>query len=238
MLAVILAAATAATPWPHQEIVPLSASPLRHLAYAYDVNVRSDSEFHYGGIGTGTPGVGTAWSGGTDKGTIVADVVAVAKDGGLVIRVSERSSVSRAHFVDPVMCAVYGNTHVDCSANSVINPEIYELLRVLGRNFVDANSLDEKNHWRVEAGGSKGLKETTDFTILSNEGGVAKIAESIDVRDQDAARRNAETDGTIVYDLPMSVPKSLHEQTMMHPSTSTTVERTIDLQLQTDSFAH
>lgn len=121
----------------------------------------SDSEFHYGGIGTGAPGVGTAWSGGTGKGTITADVVAAAKDGGLVIRISEKSSADPAHSTDPVLCAVYG-----------------------------------------------------------------------------ATRNNQTTDGTIVYDLAMSLPKSMHEETMMHRSTSSTVQRTIDLELQTDSFAH
>ncbi|HKU67185.1 MAG TPA: hypothetical protein VJP85_05350 [Candidatus Baltobacteraceae bacterium] len=216
----------------------MSAPALRHLVYNYTSNVRSDSEFHYGGIGTGAPGVGTSWSAGTDKGTITVDVVAVANDGGLVIRISEKSSTDRARFVDPVMCAVYGNTHVECSANSSIDPEMYQLLRILGRNFVDTGNLDQKNHWQLQTGGKRGLKETTDFTIVSNQNGLARITENIEVRDQDAASGNEHTEGTIVYDTAMSVPKSLHEETMLHPSTSQTVERTIDVQLQTDSFAH
>ena len=113
MLAVFLAAAVGSTPAPAQQVIELSARPLRHLVYIFTANVRSSNEFHYGGIGTGAPGMGTAWSAGTDKGTITADVVAEAKDGGLVVRISEKSSENRSHFVDPVMCAVYGNTHVE-----------------------------------------------------------------------------------------------------------------------------
>jgi hypothetical protein len=136
------------------------------------------------------------------KGTIHADVLGVTQDGGLVVRFSQQVDGQPNQTFAPTDCAVYGDTRVQCQGASALGPYESELGHLLGRNFVDGNSMDEKNHWRV-AGTMGNNKVTDDFTVLSNNAGILTIDE---VRDVTGSGNTTHHTAQITYDLNKTVP--------------------------------
>lgn len=217
--------------------VAASPAPLRHLVYAFDVSIQSTTAAHGSGIGTTGSGVADYQGGVADKGTITADVIAATADKGLVIDVSEQARNDRSATV--VRCAVYGDGRVFYDATRKVNDEEMELLRYLGRGFVDAAALDANNHWRI-ANPSPDLDISADYTVKSNTNGILQIELQRVINVKGAQSSNTTTDGSIVYDLPDEVPNQIREDTTERSgdalSGETTLHTQIQLKLASDSM--
>ena len=92
-----------------------------------------------------------------------------------------------------------------------MSPEAAALLRLLGKNFVDAARIDAARHWRVVTAGN--YATTADFTIERNAGTKLAIAEQA-LREQPGSQRKTEVTASIVYDDTRSVPLSVDESTV------------------------
>lgn len=136
------------------------------------------------------------------KGTIHADVLGVTQDGGLVVRLSQQVDGQPNQTFAPADCAVYGDTRVQCQSANALGTYENELGHLLGRNFVDGNAMDEKNHWRVAGAVGTG-NMTDDFTVLSNTSGILTINE---VRDLTVSGKTTHHTADITYDLNKTVP--------------------------------
>ncbi len=158
-------------------------------------------------------------------GTVTADVLGAAKDGALVVRFSQSADGAPDQNFAPAVCWVYGDTRVSCNDPKALSSLETELAHLLGRDFVDGNNLDEKNHWRIA--GSFGTSSVTDdFTVTANNSGILAITESREVTGTGAAKHDAQ----ISYDMNRTVPLSVHyTQTGAAASTA-------DLKLASDSL--
>ncbi|MGZ3499175.1 MAG: hypothetical protein ACXWNK_04840 [Vulcanimicrobiaceae bacterium] len=194
--------------------------PVRHLVYKFDVGIESTLTARSSGIGDGTGGSGVAnYTGGnSDQGTITLDVLQVANDGtnALTVQISEQARNTRT--AKPTLCVVYPDTHMICDPNGKINEEEAALLQVAGRNFVDPLQFDAHKHWKV-GGSGNGFSSSTDFTLT---GGDPSSVVTITLQRLDklegAQGYNSVTDGTLSYNMPLSVPTAVKEDTVMRES--------------------
>jgi hypothetical protein len=156
------------------------------------------------------------------QGTILADVLGVTQDGGLVIRFSQNVAGQPAQTFAPAECSVYGDTRVQCQKPGALGTFENEIAHLLGRNFVDANSMDEKNHWRV-AGTLDGANVTDDFTVTSNDAGILNINEVRDVTVQGSTTHHT---AKITYDLNKTVPTKVQytDANSAQPALAVTVD--------------
>jgi hypothetical protein len=214
------------------------AKPLRHLVYAFTFSESTDRTIHESGIGGPISGMQDSRGGSSDKGQIVADVVGLQKDTALIVTVSEQARDSRS--AEPNTCLVYSNLTVICDQSKKVNDEELALLRFMGRNFVDADQIDAKNHWRVASSGPQ-FTFTSDFTVQSNTNDVLQIVESRTIDQRGAQAFTSAVDGHITYDLDHTVPTAISEDEMLRQSggmgTYDTDHTQISLTLQTDSLA-
>ncbi len=159
------------------------------------------------------------------QGTIHADVLGITQDGGLVIRFSQTVDGQPAQTFAAAECNVYGDTRVQCQKAGALGSYENELAHLLGRNFVDANAMDEKNHWRV-AGTLDGANVTDDYTVTSNDSGVLNIKE---VRDVTASGSTTHHTATITYDLNKTVPTKVQytDANAAQPSMAVTAQFTL-----------
>lgn len=140
------------------------------------------------------------------QGTIHADVLGITSDGGLAVRFSQDVPGVASQTFAPADCSVYGDTRVQCQKPGALSTFENELGHLLGRNFVDGNAMDEKNHWRV-AGTIQDTKVTDDFTVTSNDSGILNINE---VRDTTEAGATTHHTAQITYDMNKTVPTKVH----------------------------
>jgi len=222
--------------------VETSSAPLRHLVYAFTYNVGTTDSVHSSGIGGDGPASGVSdYRGGTeDKGTLTVDVMQVANDGGIVLKISEKARDART--ADPALCAVYGVTGaVICDPNAKVNDEEMALLRVLGRNFVDPTEFDANRHWkRGQSGGA--VNETADYTAGTvDSSGIMPIT-MLRVTEVTGAQGYKETtNGTISYNLALSVPTRLTQDAIIRQEqgmgNSHRQETKVEISLVSDSMA-
>lgn len=161
------------------------------------------------------------------RGTIHADVLGITADGGLVVRFSQMSERSADTFA-PANCTVYGDTRIQCQKPNALSTFENELAHLLGRNFVDGNAMDEKNHWRV-AGNLEGSNVTDDFTVTSNNAGILNINE---VRDITSSGETTHHTAQITYDLNKTVPTKIVSTD--YNSGNPLVHITVEYALQSD----
>jgi hypothetical protein len=182
---------------------PADLKPVRTMVYAFTYSTGS----------------------GQHQGTIHADVLGITQDGGLVIRFSQSVADQPSQTFAAAQCAVYGDTRVQCQKAGALGTYETELAHLLGRNFVDANAMDEKNHWRV-AGTLGGGNVTDDFTVTSNNAGILNIKETRDVTVSGSTTHHT---ATITYDLNKTVPTKVQytEANASQPAASTTAEYTL-----------
>ncbi|HET6896304.1 MAG TPA: hypothetical protein VFH72_13045 [Candidatus Baltobacteraceae bacterium] len=168
----------------------------------------------------------TAASSATYSGTITADVMGGTQDGALIVRFAQKSDGAADKNFAPASCWVYGDTRVSCDDPKALSPVEMELAHLLGRNFIDGNNLDEKNHWRI-AGPVGTAMLTDDFTVTANDNGVLAITESRKVTGSAPSAHDAQ----ISYDMNRTVPLSVHY------TQSGQTQATVDLKLTADSLA-
>lgn len=173
-----------------------------------------------------------------DHGTITADVLRVQPDSGLVVSIGEQGREERS--APAATCVVYGTTVVICDPNKKFNEEEFALLRFLGRSFVDPVKIDSNNHWRVASSNDQ-ISDSSDFRIISNNGGVLQITENRATKANGAGAFTAATDGKITYDTSKTLPITITEATTSRVERGTGLSSDqrveITLELLTDSMA-
>ncbi|HLY00876.1 MAG TPA: hypothetical protein VKR56_00105 [Candidatus Cybelea sp.] len=194
---------TAQTPAP----VSSSGKPLRHLEYSFNVSVEGLQNYTI----KGANGVQTVDKAGNvvapegGSGTLFADILSVAPDGALVVRISELVQGEprpRAAYT----CNVYGNTSVFCPSAATPGAAEWLLLSYLGRQFIDAAPWDAQGHWqRKEQSAEFNIEE--DFTLVDAGDGKKVVVREIKTTQlHNGGFDNQTSDITINYDRAMEVP--------------------------------
>lgn len=221
---------------------PTSSTPVRHLAYAFQVDYITNGEGHSsgmsdGGMGGVGSGVGSMLGGGGRRGTIDVDVIGFSPDGALIVGVNEMLQ-SAPRPSERFTCTVYGDGHVMCPTAD--GPRLSDaenlLLSFLGRGFIDPNALDAHNHWQRSYNG-KDVNVVTDYTLTDQgDGRPAIVAKHSKITSRVPTVGDSVEDARIVYDRALSVPDSVHD-TMDESFTDGSLQTTFDITLTSDSFA-
>lgn len=216
-------ALTAQSPSPSASPTPSVA--LRKLEYTFSADYEAKD--------AGANGKGVAAG---RKGTIEADVLSVAKDGSLLIRVSEWDR-NEAKPRQASTCNVYGNTTVVCPTIPEPSDAEWVLLAYLGRRFFDGAPWDANNHWaRHEDTAEFHLSE--DFTMASaGDGNAVTVQEKKIVNLHDPTIEQRRDDVTIVYDRALEVPLSVRDE-MHRVARGVPTDAVFDFHLTSDSLAN
>lgn len=211
LAAVTLAAASPAPAAQNQQVY----KPLREVVYKVVANLQiNDSSESYGGFNQGTlasgvdssgtmgnysasaPGSNGA-TGGT--GTVTVDIMAVAADGTLGIRVTEQwTGVARPSSFDG---AVSPDGTVEFQ-QSTIQDVTRELLSYFGTHFVPTDGLDTTTRWQTNQPYMNG-NVTTDYSVSAVNGSIVTIQKKQAIKGFDVS-----TTGTIQYQAATLVPIS------------------------------
>jgi hypothetical protein len=213
-----------------------SGKPLRHLRYTFSSSYSGVSEYHYNGISDSSSGVGGAAQSEGGNGTMDVEVLSIAEDGALVIRISEwiqNEPRARQAFT----CTVYGNTMVVCpSADPSPSDAEFMLLSYLGRQFVDAAPWDAQHHWQRTRDTSL-YKLVEDFTMAGASDDKHAIILEKKKTSLDAVGFGSQTeDIRISYDRTMEVPNAIHNDLQVTGDDGSG-HGTYDFKLASDSFA-
>lgn len=200
-------ALTAQTPAP----ASLPGKPLRHLEYSFSVAVQGLQTSKV----TGNNGVQTVNVAGNliapeaGSGTMSVEVLSVAPDGALVVRISEFVK-NEARPRPAYSCNVYGNTSVFCPSTATPSAAEWLLLSYLGRQFIDAAPWDAQGHWQRKEE-SAGFKTEDDFTLVDAGDGKKVIVREIKTMQLQNGPFDTQTsDITVNYDRAMEVPAVIH----------------------------
>ena len=219
----------------------------RQLVYNFTWGTQSDLSVHTSGINGGDAKIGSGASGSTgtadfrggvgDRGTITVELLKEQPDKGLILKVSEQAENTRS--APAATCVVYGTTGVICDPNATLNPEEMALIRLLGSNFVDPNSIDAKRHWRI-ADTTPEYSLSSDFTIAKDASGLMTIDESREIREQQPTVAVTNINTTIGYDFNRTIPITVDEYSIARSQTGMdqyqTVKTQIVLRLKSDSL--
>ena len=200
-------ALTAQTPAPASP----PGKPLRHLEYSFNVAVQALQTSKVAGTnGAQTANIaGNLVSPEAGSGSMFVDVLSVAPDGALVVRISELVQ-NEARPRQAYTCNVYGSTSVFCPSTATPSPTEWLLLSYLGRQFIDAAPWDAQGHWqRKEQSAEFDTEE--DFTLVDAGDGKKVIVREIKtVQLHDGPFDTQTSDITINYDRAMEVPTLIH----------------------------
>ncbi|MFN2448794.1 MAG: hypothetical protein ABR508_03235 [Candidatus Baltobacteraceae bacterium] len=233
----LVAAAFAAGTIAHAD----DAKPQRHLVFTFGVTIATTSTEHTSGIDGNGGASGSVDSHGSvsDTGTIIADVLSVQPDTGLVVRISENGRGDRNSA--PTMCVTYATGVVLCDMTAGgPNEEEMSLLRVLGKDFVNPVVLDAKNHWRTSAQINGGT-ETNDYRLDGKQGDLTSISFDRVLDISGVNGFNAATQGHIMYNEKTNVPVNMTEDTITRKSRGAgsydTIDQKMTFTLSSDSLA-
>ncbi len=196
------------------------------------------SEYHFNGIGGGivtSSGVGGVSSNIGGRGTMYVDILSIAPDGSLNVRISEwvkEEPRARAAYT----CAVYGSTAVVCPSVPAPSEAEWVLLSYLGRRFVDGAPWDARNHWQRKNDTARYLM-VEDFTIV--DGSDPKhtlIRETKRTETHNGGFGTRTEDIDIAYDRSLEVPDAVHD-VAQSASGSGSGNAVFDFKLTADSFA-
>jgi hypothetical protein len=215
----------------------LPSAPLRHLEYTYAVDYQSMGSIDTGEI-SATAGAATqSYTGGSGRqGKMFVDILAVAKDGGLLVRAAEWPD-TEPKAQQAFTCAVYPDTRVLCGGSLPVTDAETTLMTFLARNFVDPNAIDANNHWQQQYS-NQYVRSVADFTVTStaNDGKLATILGHSTVKSVNGANRDWTDDSKIVYDLTKEVPTSVHVVSKQAARGSHSYSSTMDFTLTEDSL--
>jgi hypothetical protein len=222
-------------------IARADTQPVRHLVYNFDITMNTISTVHDSGIDGGPVSGASNYNSGAqmDQGTITVDVMQVQPDTGLVVKIAENARNRRDAV--PTLCVTYGNGAVVCDqSHGQLNEEEMNLLRFLGRNFVNPALIDAHNHWRYASTDAQS-SETNDYTIGKTTGDLLDISYQRVLKVQGAQGFDATTDGTLTYNKAMTMPVAIKEQTTTRKNTGSgnydTVRQDMSFTLAQDSMA-
>lgn len=190
---------------------PASSKPLRHLQYSFAVDYEGVSEYHFNGIAYSNSGVGGVNSSEGGKGTMGIDVLAIAPDGALQVRISEWIQ-NEPHPGQAYTCSVYGNTAVVCPSVPAPSAAEWVLLSYLGRQFVDGAPWDAQHRWQRK-------NDTTEYSLVedftmdpSSDDKRALIRETKKMVLHNGGFSSQTEDVVIRYDRAMEVPVAINDQ--------------------------
>jgi len=215
-----------------------AAKPLRHLEYAFIVGYQGVRGGQFNGIGNGvntSNGVASVASSTGGHGTMDVDVLSIASDGALVVRISETVYLE-ARPRQAYTCEVYGNTAVVCPSVPAPSQAEWVLLSYLGRQFVEAAPWDAQSHWQRKAETAQySLQE--DFTIRdTGDGKHVLIRETKKTEIHDGGFSTQTEEAAITYDRSMEVPDAVHDD-LVASGGGGSGHSSFDFQLSKDSFA-
>jgi hypothetical protein len=214
----------------------LPDKPLRHMEFAYSVDYQHLGEQHQGDIGTGKSGVVSTAGGSGRQGTLIADVMGVAKDGGLVIRTQEwLQSTPRAS--QAFLCAVYPEGRVVCPEHLDVTDAENEIMTYLGRGFLDPSIIDEKGQW-VRQFSNKYVAVASQFIVVGNpDANPLAIDAKTTITSVGGESSNYDDTAHLTYDRMLDVPVTLHDVAVEHARGSQSTQTTMDFKLTKDSLA-
>jgi hypothetical protein len=229
-----MAGLTGQTPSPPPAATP--SKPLRHLEFAFRVDRENVTEYHYNGIGNGvqtSSGVGGRATSEGGRGTMYVDVLSIAPDGGLVVKIWElvqNEPRPRAAYT----CTVYGNTRVVCPTGPAPSQAEWVLLGYLGRRFVDGAPWDAQHHWQRKEDTAQAL-EVEDFAITGGDDAHPLIRETKKIDMHNGGFSSTTENVEITYDLSMEVPDAVHD-VVEAVGRGGSGNATFDFKLSSDSF--
>ncbi|HKU81714.1 MAG TPA: hypothetical protein VJP76_06045 [Candidatus Tumulicola sp.] len=228
-------ASPAQTP-PATAAAALPSKPLRHLEYQFTVDYQRNGEGHYGGIGTGGSGVSPLIAGGGRRGKLDVDILAAAKDGGLVIRASEwlfeQPRPSQAY-----VCAVYPDTRVICPPELDVTDVENLVMSYLGRGFYDASVVDGAGRWQRNYS-NKYVSVATGFTIEgARDANPLSISQTTQITSLTGAFMDWKEDAQLTYDANLEVLDTLHDVALEKARGASSIQTITDAHLVQDSFA-
>jgi hypothetical protein len=189
------------------------AKPLRHLEYSFSVDREGVHEYHYNGIGNGiktSSGVGGISTSEGGRGTIYVDVLSLAPDGALVVKIWELVQ-NEPRPRDAYTCNVYGSTRVVCPPVPAPSQAQWVLLSYLGRAFVDGAPWDAQHHWRRKEDTPQ-YSVVEDFTLVGTAGDkhpVIREAKKMEMHNGGFNTRIENID--VTYDEAMEVPDAVRD---------------------------
>jgi hypothetical protein len=206
------------------------------MEYAFTVDYQQLGEDHLGGIGSTGSGVVSAAGAAGRTGTMYVDIMAVAKDGGLVVRTQEWIQ-AQPHGSQPFLCAVYSEGRVVCPENLPVTDAENELMAFLGISFLDPSIVDDNNHWQRKFSNPQ-VSVVADYSI-SGQADVnpLTILETSKITTTTGGS-NWNDEARLTYDRPLSVPVTLHDIATQTSRGASSLRTTMDFKLTKDSFAH
>lgn len=248
VLAFVIAGLTAQTPAPpatgSAAPVTLPTKPLRSLEYNFSIDYQQNGEVHpegtsgdnAGDIGTGGSGVRSVLNGIGRTGVLNADIMGMAKDGALVIRVSEWLQ-AQPRPSQSYICAAYPNGSVVCPAELNVTDAENELMTYLGRGFYDPTLVDAQHQW-TRTYSNNNVSVASTFTITgAPDANPLSITETSQITSQNGAFHNWKDNARLTYDPDLEVPIKIHDLALQQGRGATSVQTIMDFQLTKDSFA-
>ena len=206
------------------------------MEFAFSADYQTTGETHQGAIGTGGSGVVSLMGSGGRQGSIDVDVLAVAKDGGLVIRSNEWLR-AQPRPSQAITCAVYPDGRVICPQNLPVTDAETTLMAYLGRNFFDPSLLDAKGHWQ-RSFADKEVSDVSDFTVVgSSDANPLNVKMHSEVKSLTGVGPSWHDDSTFTYDPALNVPISIHDVAIQTAQGSSMTKAVMEFQLAKDSFA-
>lgn len=205
-------------------------APLRHLEYKISGHSTATATVEsYDGTSSG---IGSA---GYD-GTMSVDVLALAKDGGMVVR----ATVMMDGEIRPqqsVTCAVYGDGRVMCPANAPITGPMHVVLAHLGRDFYDPSIIDANGKWVRNMDGGNLAVDSTFTSQTTKDPGILSIHEVTTVKPRGYLASGWTDEADIRYNTSLSVPISIHNVDTPDSRSGSGGVQVTDVDLKSDSFA-
>jgi hypothetical protein len=244
--ACILTAQTPAPPRQATASAPSSGKPLRHLQYKFSDDFEGVSEYHFNAIGDAFPspyenvsgtssGVGNVSASMGGRGTMDIDILSIAPDGALVVRISEWVE-NQPHPGQAYTCTVYGNTSVVCPPRPAPSDAEWVLLSYLGRQFVDAAPWDAQHHWQRKTDNPR-YDLVEDFTMADgSDDKQAVIREKKKIQLHNGGFGGKTEEIVVTYDRAMEVPVAIHDEMQLVGSAGSG-HGSYDFKLMSDSFA-
>jgi hypothetical protein len=209
---------------------------LRSLEHKFSVDYQQNGELHTGDIGTGGSGIRSMMAGVGRTGVLDAEIMAMANDGGLVVRVSEWLQ-EQPRALQPYICAVYPNGSVVCPDQLQVTDAENEIMTFLGRGFYDPSLVDAQHQW-TRTYSNKNVSVVSTFAIAgAPDANPLAITEASQITSLNGAFYNWKDNAHLSYDTALEVPVKLHDVALQQQRGSSSVQTTMDFQLTKDSFA-
>lgn len=208
-----IAVLTAQTP-PPPATPAAPDKPIRHLEYSFSVSENGMTSYEFNGINGGVEtasGAGSSANNAGGDGTMFVDVMSVAQDGALVIRIAELVR-NEPRPRQAYTCNVYGNTAVFCPAVPAPSAAEWVLLSYLGRQFIDGAPWSADGHWqRTEKSSGFDLQE--NFTLVDAGNGKKVVVQELRTMNMhNGGFASQSSTVTINYDRAMEVPDKIRDE--------------------------